>query len=84
MESGRLKYVFKANRAGVSLTDGHKGCEVEAPAMDRRALCSGFVILFGPVLLMVPACLISFMLLSPAPPAVIWLDLFPLFFINAP
>lgn len=32
---------------------------------------------------MIPACLISFMLLSPATPAVIWLDLFPLFFIKA-
>lgn len=33
---------------------------------------------------MVPACLIYFTLLSLATPAVIWLDLFPLFFIKAP
>lgn len=61
-----------------------KGCEFEALGINRQASCSGLMIIFGPVLLMVPGCLISFTLLSLATPAVIWLDLFPLFFIEAP
>lgn len=52
--------------------------------MERQAHCSASVVVFGPVLLVVLAQLSSFTLFSPATLAVIWLDLFPLFFINAP